>query len=121
MAVGIDPNKVDRYVLPEDRKLPKEEQTIFLLKPLKHCIRVNLADQATDITGQLKNSVEFIAKVVENGLVGWDNFKTGEGADIIFGEKAGAENLSSLAFDQLNELAVRILELSGLTEGQKKK
>lgn len=125
MATGIDPNRIDRYILEADRKLPKEKQTVFLLKPLRHSVKSNLIDgQTLEKEGKFANPITFVTLLAQHGIAGWENFRTVEGKEIPFiqeGNKASDESLSSLLFDDLNELAGRILDLSGLTEVQKKK
>ena len=140
MATGIDPNKIDRYVLEADRKLPEEKRTVFLLKSLRHSKKVAMFSdiklEKRVIDGEEveipERPVEYVTGLVRSSLCGWENFKTAEGEEIPFAldsdggyakddRKASDDSMTALTFDQINELSERVLGLSGLAGTQGKK
>src|SRR5512139_1751638 len=92
MARAVDPSRAFDYVLEEDRKLEKDEQTIFHLKVLSARELAQLEDAmstvklGTEGTMQI-NSGSHVLKVLDMGVVGWDNLKGENGNLIAFDKK----------------------------------
>jgi hypothetical protein len=92
MAKAIDPSRAFDYVLEEDRKLPVEEQTVFHLKVLSARELAQLEDSMSTVklgaegTMQI-NSGSHVLKVLDMGLVGWDNLLNEAGGVVAFDKK----------------------------------
>lgn len=129
MPIAISPNAIVRHVLEEDRPLPKEQQSTFLLGPLTHEQTMHAeeliqatrrVETTTNAKGEVVETVHeipgsstaFAHYVVKCGLRGWENFKDSEGKAIEFTtHRDGQVNdalLSHFAPHWKNELASAI-------------
>jgi hypothetical protein len=92
MVIAVDPTKTVEYVLREDRSLPREQQTVFLVKPLtlqQECEVARVAANDAHEAGTL---------ILVHGLRGWSNLPDAAGADVAFeGDSKGNPTRTSLA------------------------
>lgn len=105
MAVAIDPNTRELYVLREDRLAPPGAQTTFLLRPVT-------AGEFSALTAAAGREV-FAHELAFAGLVGWENLRDTEGADVPYSAAAAR---TRLCVRWLLELGAVVARLSRLTE-----
>ena len=90
MVIAVDPDASIEVVLDEDKEKPRNQQTIFLAKPLVYSrLKVFMAKFA-----KLKNisegeefsseDIDDFIDILGDILTGWKNFKTESGKDIKF-------------------------------------
>lgn len=124
MAIAISPRDEIEYVLRDERKLPVEQQTIWLLKPLTAHQRYRLKDV---MEGGAKVGSAHLA-AMRAGLRGWRNFRDESGAEAPFekeshvsdvlGRKVHAPTMDTLGLipaDAENELVEAIVASNALT------
>lgn len=135
-AMSLKPRE---YVLEFEREAPKEEQTIFILKPLSLEKRAELKDSIllTEIENNLGPKNEPVAsskmrhltgtydrKALEAGLVGIKNLEGPEGELLEFDQntdpKKRQQVLDALFPDWVTEISQEIFEMSNLSKGEKK-
>ena len=85
MTVAIDPTVSIDFVTNEDKKLPKEEQTTWLVRPLTErelrdinkSMKYNVKTEEINVT-----DLEVEAKALRLGLTGWKNFLDPKGKQV---------------------------------------
>jgi len=122
MAIAVNPDKIVRYVLERDQKLPKEKQTIFLLRVLKAKELADIKDSMSVVlpTGRvIVHRETAVLKTLALGVTGWENFKGEDGNNVQF--IAGAEiNWDYLEPDDRIELSNVIHGYARVTEQEEK-
>lgn len=124
---------VKRYILKQDRELPPEEQTVFLIQPMSSEFQAKLDDQTVPVEGAVyeletkDNKVKMPLTVqaaaqkdiqkLKESLVGWENLKTEDGQDVKF-DKATATDM--LYVEWRDELCTFIDSLNYMTEDEVK-
>lgn len=106
MAVAIDPNTRERYVLQEDRDAPPGAQTAFVLRPVT-------AGEFLELTRETGRDL-FAVELAFRGLVGWDNLRDAAGASVPYSAEAARTRLSAR---WLLELGTAVAALSRITDG----
>lgn len=112
------------YVMEADRDLPKEQQTVFRLRPLS----LRESNEIEDLIG-LGGGEGFPAgtvhtKTIKYGLVNWCNLKDQDGVSVGFEKKDGLikdKMLSMFTTAQRTELFNAIWEGATVTPGDSKK
>ena len=105
--------KQREYVLQEDRKLPKEEQTVFILKPLGGEQQAIVEDSGY-FDGKTKIGTQKF-ETLKLCLIGWKNFKTADGEECVFGDDMN-QNIFSIHPFHRTEIFNFIYGLSAPTE-----
>jgi hypothetical protein len=124
MVKAIDTSKSHEYVTKTDQKLPREDQTIFLVRFLSAQQQFEMRDDMYQVTGIAKGRKEkFMTgtnerKTLNIGLVGWKNLSSESGNDISFDAKDMPKMLDFLPPDVRTELAQHIRGESELEEGE---
>lgn len=124
---------VKRYILKQDRELPPEEQTVFLIQPMSSEFQAKLDDQTVPVEGAVyeletkDNKVKMPLTVqaaaqkdiqkLKESLVGWENLKTEDGQDVKF-DKATATDM--LYVEWRDELCTFIDSLNYMSEDEVK-
>lgn len=119
------------YVLREDRKLPPEEQTTWILGGLTYRDMEYIMSRALGVDGDGAVSVTTNAqaqarRVLNRGLRGWKNYRRQDGSQIEFrsvdegGVRILPEEILDTLYPHAIELANAITERSRLTERQEK-
>lgn len=81
----VDPKTPFDYILKSERKLPDDEQSVFLLKRLSAREEANIQDRLTSRVQKGKdvettiNSGTYILQTLKAGLVGWSKVYNDEG------------------------------------------
>ena len=130
MPIALDPQATFDYVLEDDRKLPEEERTAFVLRGITVAEEARVADtMISSIPGQEELSFRsgtHQLTVLRSGLRGWRNFKSADGAEIEF-EKARShprhvtdDCLDRLSSKHRTEIVSAILDRGSLTEEEGK-
>ena len=107
MAVIVDPDIPLEFVLPEDRKKPKKDQTVFRLKPLT-------GREFAKLAGSLalaQENPEKIYDLLRVTLIGWDRLKNSSGSEVEYTSDA----VDLLPIDIASVLADAAIKLAGLT------
>jgi hypothetical protein len=80
------PKQSVRFVLPEERELPANEQTVFLLRPLSVLEDQVLRDSFVLVTksGPVMQAGAMRVALLRAGLVGWENLRDEVGAEVPF-------------------------------------
>jgi hypothetical protein len=92
MVIAVDPNTTVEYVLREDRSLPREQQTVFLVKPL------TLQEEHEVPRVAANDGHEGGTLILVRGLRGWSNLRDAAGADVPFeGDSKGNPTRACLA------------------------
>jgi uncharacterized protein YcfJ len=143
MPIALNINATKRYVLEADRKLPQEHQTIFILGNLPLEERIKIEDEqaqygvSTDKNPEAKADMTIKQhkrnlEIVKLGLVGFENFKDGDGKDVLFetvampGGRAGSKNvvsgkcLNRFTMEWIDEIAKAIIDLNAITPEEAK-
>lgn len=119
---GIDPSTPLDFVVEEERKLPKKEQTIFKLKNLtvRDAEQIKNALFSKHGTGKKATEQLLIGSQerlsLELGLVGWENFADGAGKPIPFNH----QNFDCIPTKYRAEIALEIRGESELSEDEVK-
>lgn len=74
MAIAIDPNRVSRYIPQRERDLPKEQQTVYLIRP-----RSLAAGRAIAAAAKESNNTEATIVLLRYCLAGWENLLYADG------------------------------------------
>lgn len=134
MAIALT-LKSEEYILKDDLEEPKEEQTLFLIRPLTYGQRCTLQDGLLSTAAASKKNIGSEAMTsVKSGtwemntiLYGLDkieNLKDPNGALIEYLPKMASDKkkdvLSRLKADWLSEIAERIRLISGIGEEEEK-
>ena len=104
---GVRFDKPHDYVCECDKKLPKEEQTLFKVRFLTAEEQAELRDIMYSVSGMGANrSEKFLTgtvanKALEIGLQGWERFSFEDGSDIPFTR----ENFSAIRPKERDEIA----------------
>ena len=135
MAIALDPNRTFDYVLKCDRGLPREQQSVFHIRPLsalemRHLKNAALTiDQVTQQAHSYLGDLRYLA--LRAGLVGWSNFKRADGTEAVFertrqnllgrsGEVVTDACLDLLRDEWRDELAEAVQEFNTLTRDDAK-
>lgn len=111
MAIARDPRTTWKYVLREDRELPRDKQTVFHLKHLTLAQEQAAFDGIERTHGQsvIVNTGARCLDILRAGLTGWDNLLDESGATIEPKKDAQGrvrdESLMLLSLEQRLELA----------------
>lgn len=129
---ALNPRSITRFVPSCDKDAAKEDQTVFLLKPLT-IAEESLLDDAQWKTVNGKREFSFARKclsAIHLGLFSVENFKDDEGRNIVvsredFENDDGIKEikdsfLSSIPKSVRDEIAIAILSSMNPTEEQKK-
>ena len=132
MAIAVNPKKVFKYTLIEERKKPAEKQTVFMLKNLSSLELAKVEDSLSfsvtrDDAGEpsagevnVKGGSKTLS-ILHAGLVGWENFKDEKGKEVKFNKSEGYyKNLDYLKPAWRRELSDAITEQNSLTEEESK-
>jgi hypothetical protein len=120
-----------KYILDEDKKLTKDKQTIFILKPLSAKENAELIDgmkftkakkgkkKIDDDDIDILNKGSYLYQLLCYGLIGWENFfyeddKLAEWTNDI------EENLNKISSENRMELSTKIAEISNPERKQSK-
>lgn len=125
MARALDPNRTFDYILEEDRSQPKEKQTVFHLKVLSARQLASLEDEMAVVKlgqkGEMQmNTGSHVLKVLEIGLVGWENLLGSNNGEHIPYNKDQVNRFDYLRPDWRREIANAITEQNALSEEQVK-
>jgi len=130
MPIALDPQATFDYVLEDDRKLPKEEQTVFTLRGLTVSEEARVADtMISSIPGQEElafRSGTHQLTVLRQGLRGWSNFNSPEGEEVPFDKsRAHPKVITDDCLDRLSsvhrqEIVSAILDRGAVTESEGK-
>jgi len=116
MAIALTTKSVTEYVLERERSLPKEEQTVWLLRPLSLAFRL----QISELDGKSDGWQRAISSCLRGSLAGWRNFKDADGKDVPFATEsaevlglrvpvASPESLLAIPSEDALELGARCL------------
>jgi hypothetical protein len=130
MPIALDPKATFDYVLEDDRKLPEDKRTVFVLRGLTVAEEARVADtMISSIPGQEELSFRsgtHQLTVLRAGLRGWSNFSTSEGGEIVF-EKTKShpkvvtdDCLDRLSASHRSELVSAIMDRGSITEEEGK-
>jgi hypothetical protein len=137
MPVARSKSDLIRYVTEADRKLPVDQQSVFLIAPLsnktmgqiQNLLQVSIDGQtATLLRGQQRHSA------LKAGLKGWENFATADGAPAVFATDKGErlvhgvtvhnppsdESLEMIPIADYEEIADAILNANRLNDDDRK-
>ena len=109
------------YVLNEDKELPKDQQTVFRLRP----VSLRLSNEIDDIIGIHSKADGYPAgtinyKLLKAGLRGWTNM-SGDNATLEFTEhEIPDRHLLKLSSIQRTEIAVAIWVTKDVTDKESK-
>ena len=128
---AVDPDKIHRYVPKEARKLPVEEQPVFLIKILKAKDAAVIEDKSIiadlakddEVSNMRFFSGTTIIRTLKEGLKGWENFKLPDGTEAPWRENNGnpkPENFDFIPNKLRKELAEAISIGSFLDEDTEK-
>jgi len=123
MAIAVDPHRSVRYVLKEDRELPEDQQTVFLLRALSARELAQVEDGMSVVTpgGDVRIATGSQSlRTLDLGLTGWENFLTPDGKLVPFDGNAKASNWDYLRPSWRRELSNAILDQTRLTEAERK-
>lgn len=123
MPIAIDPSVTFDYVMKEDRKLPKAEQTVFQLRILSYKEFFDIQGLVTNLTGDdeeddmatLARARDSFLAATQKVLKGWKNYKFSDGREADF-DAMSKELFPCFSFDQLKELFHAALNENTLTE-----
>ncbi len=132
MPVAIDPEERVEYILEAERE--KEKHTTFFLLPptssKKNRIKgrfINLLQQHGVGVNEIQDNelpfevaIEYSLIVLEEVLVGWDNFLDAQKRRVPFKSVNLRANIDRLTPEDQEELAAEAQRLSGLTEEESK-
>lgn len=114
MAIALHPDDITEYVSKDDRELPAEQRTVFLLRPIPAIAFARLTRKLEAMNSG--NDPELLAQAIEAtlkaGLCGWRNFRRATGDEVEFASEAGVATdttLAALPFRLAEELFVAIL------------
>lgn len=110
MAIAIDPAVPILVVLPSDKNLPVDKQTIFLMKPLS--VREARTIESKFLGGEVDSNkvIDFLSA----NLVGWENFRNSKGDEIYFDSANPEDNLSYISISVCVELFSAYFEANNL-------
>lgn len=123
MAIALTLTVKD-YILEDDKKLPKEKQTVFKLQPLSAKQFMEFQDQykyegfGEEIRPLNVNTVSH--EVLKVSLIGWTNLKTIDGKEVKFIKDDMESNLDKLQYGDRLELFNEIMALSQLSAEKSK-
>lgn len=139
MAIPISPKEETRYVPESDRKLPRDQQSYFIVRPLTAEEEAHVKDHFGGHKLQEDGQLLFQSaassrnlRTLDLALVSWGNFPPGaaEGAGFSvsqdataerpLGRRLASETMSMIPSELRGELAVAIWELSHITPRQEK-
>jgi len=96
VPIALDPKESFDYVLEEERAMPPERQTVFLLRGLtiSEETALNNTILASDMGGdEMKwKTGDYQLKTLRLGLLGWSNFKDIEGVEVEFVSRSQREH-----------------------------
>jgi hypothetical protein len=133
MTYAVDIDKELRYVLEEDRELPDGDagKPVFLIKGLS-AEEAALIDDELAVTGRegkgrkRKKQQEMkwrigssIIKILDAGLLGWQNFRTKDGKEIPWDETKRKRNYNYLPEAARAEIADAIRNISDVSEEER--
>ena len=116
IAISLTPVKV---ILDTDKDLKKAEQVEYMIKPLS---AKKMFEYQAYVDSTKENPDQFgqIEKLIEAGLVGWNNLKDGSGNEISFPATA-SEVLDVLDIGTASAIVEKIMELSTPFVGKQEK
>lgn len=99
MAIARSKKEVIRYVLRDDRELPKEQQTVFLLRPLSN-VQVASIDAMVDIdlsgTHARVPAGQQRLVALKAGLAGWEGYLDEQGTPVAFAVQRGVRSIHGI-------------------------
>ena len=129
MAIAINPDDERVYILKDDRKLPKDEQTMFYLRTLTARDYYRLKDGALEVRAPIRNASETRTvfhtgtqeqEILLKGLIRWENLKDARGNELVYPDgrdnDARLKALSYLRPNWRKEISEVILADSDVTE-----
>jgi hypothetical protein len=123
MPIAVDPEQTWDFVVPSERDLPEESQTVFILKPLDLRAEKRMAELSR---GQenVAGASEAGTYVLKMGLAGWRNFRNTKGEAINFDVGRDGHptdvTLGRIDLSSRMELVKAILYRNGITEDEQK-
>jgi hypothetical protein len=121
---AIDPRKPHEFVVKSERDLPKDQQTVFLVKYLTAHQQFELRDEMYQVKGIGKaRNEKFLTGTMERktlklGLVGWKNFTDDSGSQLEFKSNDLDNMLDYVPPTARAEIASHIRGDSELDEGE---
>lgn len=116
MAIAIDSSSKLEMIIASDRGKPKEEQTIFYVRPMtvKEMRKLHQKWKGGSVP-EADFSFDELLDMITSFLVGWRNFKNAEGKEVPF-VPGSKENIERFSIDLLMELWAGIMEVQRLEE-----
>lgn len=93
-----------------------DEQVAFKIQPLDGIQYAEVAQNVVQISGSSGFGAEATTVAIKHGLVGWRNFKTPSGVEVVF----SPANIRLIPFNVRTAIFAEILDISGLDEAQEK-
>lgn len=109
MAVAINPDARETYVLIEDRDLADVERTEFILRPVT-------AGEFNELCRRSGGDL-FLGDLALAGICGWTNLRGSDDKQVAYSEAAAKNRLSPR---WLREIAAAVARLSRLAEPDEK-
>ena len=116
MVLALDPIETLDYICLADRDLPKEEQTVFSIKPLSAKEKMTLDSRYMGASASNKQGQDVETHfsmdlhrrsydALTMGLKGWRNFKGADGESVPFvvADKKGARIISDATISRIPE------------------
>jgi len=129
MVIPVDPKHEYSFIADEDKELPKDQQTVFKIRPLTAREEAHVTDAFLEMeigSGAPKAKSRLGARsiaILNIGLLGWENFPPGDVDDHQFKQRGEGtkrvvadETLSRIPGDIRTDLANAITDRLGMTE-----
>ena len=134
MVIPLDPKCEIRFIAEDDRELPAEQQTVFLIRSLSARQQADVQNNSITVSnqggGDMDTEVktgEWAISVLNYGLTGWENFPPGEDKDLPFRangagqkRKVSDDTLSRIPTGVRSELAAAIWDGTDLADKEAK-
>lgn len=130
MVIALDPESTFEYVLRDDRKLPDEQQTVWLLRPMTAREYAEIENRSMRMDSKTNEAIfssgTTTLSILKAGLAGVRNLVNDRGEPVPFATKVNGRNgnreevrdefLDKIHPRHLKELANAITERGQLTE-----
>ncbi|MDH5640849.1 MAG: hypothetical protein OEY28_06110 [Nitrospira sp.] len=104
--IAFNPNREYEYILQEERGLPKDQQTVFILRGLTHGQHSEVLDCNPRIGAMASIRLRY-------GLVGWKNLRTEDGKQVVFTKGDAALDFLGAAAAMELEMRIAAITLGG--------
>jgi len=120
-----EPGTVIDYVLTEDRKKQKADQTTFRLNVLTDklhapLVKQNLKSTKEDNPNGQDEMISWVNDVLMVGLQGWTNLVNGQGIEIVFDKDRQQDMIHLVPLLERSELANGVMLANKITEDDSK-